>query len=92
MSKLRREYTLRILKNAEPKIVGQKNAESTFLNLYSNKHSYSQFFIAFISYVFLKKLKTICVLDFLKFNVSLKLLLAREIYRRTTKPYSRHPI
>ena len=46
MPKLRREYTLRILKNAELKIAGQKKAESTFLNLYSNKHSYSQFFIA----------------------------------------------
>ena len=41
MSKLRREYTLRVLKNAEPKIADQKNAESTFPNLDSNEHSYS---------------------------------------------------
>ena len=41
MSKLRREFTLRVLKNAEPKISGQKNAEPTFPNLYSNEHSYS---------------------------------------------------
>ena len=41
MPKLRREYTLRALKNAEPKIAGQKNAESKFPNLYSNEHSQS---------------------------------------------------
>ena len=38
-------YTLRVLKNAEPNIAGQKNAESRFLSLYSNEHSYSQIFI-----------------------------------------------
>ena len=45
MPKLRREYTLRVLKNVEPQIVGQRNAEPTFPNLYSNEHSYSQMFI-----------------------------------------------
>ena len=96
MPKLRREYTLRALKNAEPKIAGQKNAESKFPNLYSNEHSQSHisithFFQIFeyfpiFSYAFSNKLKTICVLNFFKFKSSLKLVLVRELYRGTMKP------
>ena len=101
MPKLRREYTLRVLKNAEPKTAGQKNAEPTFPNLYSNEHSYSQIFVMdffqifeyfpIFSYTFLKKLKTISFSIF-KFKSSVKLLLVREICRRTMKAYSGHPL
>ena len=51
----------------------------------------SEYFPIF-SYAFLKKLKMICVLSFFKFKLSLKLLLARETYRGTVKPYSGHPL
>ena len=58
MPKLRREYTLRVLKNAEP----------TFPNLYSNEQLFTNFYYAFFqifdyfpifSGAFLKKLKAI---------------------------------
>ena len=40
-----RIYLKSAQENTEPKTVDQKNAESTFPNLYSNEHSYSQIFI-----------------------------------------------
>ena len=42
-------YTLRVMKNAEPNIAGQKNAESRFSSLYSNDHSYSQILLRIFS-------------------------------------------
>ena len=40
-----RIYLRSTQENAEPKTVGQKNAEPTSPNLHSNEHSYSQIFI-----------------------------------------------
>ena len=89
MPKLRREYTLRVLKNAEPKISGQMSMIFKWAQLFTIfYYAFFQIFEYFpiFSYAFSNKLKTICVLNFFKFKSSLKLVLVRELYRGTMKP------